>query len=64
MLFDVTIYYLLAVGSDLPGLRLASLVSGIVKTSSDRHGIGFQYCPWFVCAGGKVATVQGFNSCN
>lgn len=49
MLFDATIYYLWAVGSDLPGLRLASLVSDIVTTSSDRRGIGSQCCPWLIC---------------
>jgi hypothetical protein len=42
MLFDVTIYYLLAVGSNLPGLRLAVGFAGVqlFPTSSRIHQFG------------------------
>ena len=45
-------------------LRWCPIVPGIVTASSVQCGIGSRCCPWLVCAGGKVAIAQGFNSCN
>ena len=42
MLFDATIYYMWAFGSDLPGLRLASLVF-----NRSRHRPGFISSAWY-----------------
>lgn len=66
MLLVAMAYYLWAVGSDLPGLRLAVGFAGVQSFpgSSVRRGTGSRCCPWLVCVGVKVATVQDFNSCN
>jgi hypothetical protein len=55
MLFDVTIYYLLAVGSNLPGLRLAVGFVGVQSfpETSRFHQLGAVSVPgavhgWFV----------------
>lgn len=55
MLFDVTIYYLLAVGSDLPGLRLSVGFAGVQSfpASSRLRQLGVVSVPgavhgWFV----------------
>lgn len=64
------IYYLWAVGSDLPELRLAVDFVGVQSfpALSRLHKLGMVSAPgavpWLACVGGKVATVQGFNSCN
>ena len=45
-------------------LRWCSIVPGGFLASSARRCIGSRCCPWLICAGGKVAAVQDFNSCN
>ena len=70
MLFDATIYYLWAFGSDLPGLRLTVGFVGIQLFPADSrlHRFGVVSVPgavpgWF-CGNGKTAVVKDFNSCN
>jgi hypothetical protein len=57
MLFDVTIYYLWAFGSDLPGLRLTVGFAGVQSFPADSrlHRFGVVSAPgavpgWFVPA--------------
>jgi hypothetical protein len=57
MLFDATIYYLWAVGSDLPGLRLTVGFAGVQSFPADSrlHRFGVVSAPgavpgWFVPA--------------
>ena len=70
MLLVAMAYYLWAVGSGLPGLRLAVVFVDIQSfpESSRLHQLGAVSAPgavpWLICGNGKVAAVQGFNSCN
>nr|DAE94823.1 MAG TPA: hypothetical protein [Caudoviricetes sp.] len=70
MLLVAISYYLLSVGSDLPVLQLEA---GFVDVQSfpalsRLHKLGVVSAPgavpWLICGNGKVAAVQGFNSCN
>jgi hypothetical protein len=70
MLLVAMVYYPWVIGSDLPELRLA--VDFVVVQSfpalSRLHKLGMVSAPgavpWLICGNGKVAAVQGFNSCN
>ena len=70
MPFAVMVYYLWAVGSDLPGLRLAVGFVGVQSfpALSRLHQLGAVSVPGAVpgcfVATEKTAAVKGFNSCN
>lgn len=70
MPFAVMIYYLWAVGSDLPEIRPAvgfvDVQSFLAASRLHRFGVVSApgAVPWLICGNGKVAAVQGFNSCN
>ena len=64
------VYYPWVIGSDLPELRLAVDFVGVQSfpALSRLHKLGMVSAPgavpWLICGNGKVAAVQGFNSCN
>lgn len=70
MLLVAMVYYPWVIGSDLPELRLAVDFVGVQSflALSRLHKLGMVSAPgavpWLICGNGKVAAVQGFNSCN
>lgn len=70
MLLVAIAYYPWAIGSDLPELRLAVDFVGVQSfpALSRLHKLCMVSAPgavpWLICGNGKVAAVQGFNSCN
>jgi hypothetical protein len=70
MLLVAMVYYPWVIGSDLPELRLAVDFVGVqsFQALSRLHKLGMVSAPgavpWLICGNGKVAAVQGFNSCN
>ena len=70
MLLVAMAYYPWAIGSDLPELRLAVDFVGVQSfpALSRLHKLCMVSAPgavpWLICGNGKVAAVQGFNSCN
>lgn len=70
MLLVAMVYYPWVIGYDLPELRLAVDFVGVQSfpALSRLHKLGMVSAPgavpWLAFVGGKVATAQGFNSCN
>lgn len=70
MLLVAMVYYPWVIGSDLPELRLAVDFVGVQSfpALSRLHKLGMVSAPgavpWLICGNGKVAAIQGFNSCN